>query len=160
MKKSIGFLIFILLLTTACVREEQVLDIKFSRDDKTFIGTTTLAKDLEKEFKVKPKSPKVLLVETPSLTSIEYEKQVLALIEFGKEAEKYEILFVVVCPEEIYSKGYHTTVEAAKGLSTEGKTVFRVRLLNPSGVILKDSPHPVSSAILTNWLDTISTEKN
>lgn len=155
MKKSIGLLIFILLLTKAYVHAEQVVYVKFSRDDKTFISTTRLAEDLEKEFKFKPKSPKVLLIETPSLKNEDYKKQTVYLHGFGKQAQKYELLYVIACPEKTYGHGYHTSVEDAKGLSTDGEAVFRVRLLNSKGLLLNQSTQPVASDELKKWLDSI-----
>ena len=114
-------------------------------------GNKYLSADLRSRYGLNLEKARVLLVETPSLASPEYQTQAKAFDSLGHEIEELQVLFVVACPSEEYKDGYHTSSDVARALAP-GQTTFRVRLLNPTGMVLKESSRPLSVKKLRLWL--------
>jgi len=60
------------------------------------------------------------------------------------------IFFVVACPREEFTAGYHTTKLVANGLIGP-KPAFRIRLLDERGNILRESFNPIPAKTLIDW---------
>lgn len=122
-----------------------IVDIEFTDNSGAKYRTTTLQLNLEQNYGQQFPGIKVLLIETPSLTSKLYLSQYEYLNAL--EHEEFQVMYVVASRESEIPYGYHTTVEGAQNLA-EGDTLFRVRLLNANGEVLNDS----NVVLLTNQL--------
>jgi hypothetical protein len=130
----------------------ETIDIEFHSRHKGSYRTTNLSADIKKNYGIDIVDEKVLLIETPLLSSPQYKTQLDELNAFGHKAEQYQIMFVVACQNEEPSGGYYTTTEEARRLS-KGEPIFRVRLLDAKGVVMNISDHPITDKALTGWLE-------
>jgi hypothetical protein len=130
----------------------EAVDIEFQSSGSKKYHTTSLSDDLRRHYGIESTDEKVLLVETPYLSSPQYEAQRDQLSIFGHKAEEYQIMFVVACQNEEYKHGYHTTIADARKLSN-GQSLFRVRLMDSKGVVLNESNQPVLEKVLVEWLE-------
>ncbi len=144
----------VVFVMTSIATAAEIVDAEF-RDSsgKQLYHTTNLMQDLTTWYGVAFANvdAKVLLIETDSLTSAEYQQQDSDLDDLGHDVEENAVLFVIACTKEENHGSYHTTREAAKDLSL-GKYSFRIRLLNSRGVVLKNSLKPVSTRDLRLWM--------
>ena len=143
-------LVFIVFASSNVVAE--TIGLEFKSSSNRSYRTTSLLADLKKHYGIDFSVEKVLLIETPSLSSPQFETQRDQLSQFGHKAEKYQVMFVVACQSEELKHGYHTTIEEARKLS-DGQLLFRVRLLDSKGVVLNESNHPVPEKGLVEWLE-------
>ena len=129
-----------------------VVDVPFFDTAGNRYRTSSLATDLASRYGHKFEGARVLLVETRSLASAEYEAQSKAVDSLGHgEIEQFRILLVVACPSGEYKHGYHISPDVAQML-VSGETRFRVRLLSPAGVVQKEAFHPLLVEELRRWL--------
>ncbi len=141
-----------LFFTSAAVAGE-VLDIEFVDSGNHSYRTITIASDLKSMYGADYdySNAKVLLIETPSFKNENYLAQDKSLNALGHgAAADDEILFVMACPSETYDSGYFTSMTTAKKLAGD-KALFRVRLLNSSGLVLKESLLPLTTDQLRQW---------
>jgi hypothetical protein len=66
--------------------------------------------------------------------------------------EKHQVICVVACLQDGMHSGYHPTIEPALKLS-DGKSRFQLRLLDSSGIILRESVESLSVDQLQPWLN-------
>ncbi len=130
----------------------EIVDIEFQSVRHRDFRTTSLTADLNKHWGIGPDKAKVLLVETPYLSGPQYETQYDYLLKLEDKAEKYQVMMVVACQDEEFEAGFHTTIATAMNLSG-GELVFRIRLLDSKGAVLKESDQPVSDKTLIEWLE-------
>ena len=136
-----------LLAVASAVMATDMVDVPFF----DAAGNKYLSADLRSRYEHNFEKARVLLVETPSLSSPEYQTQTKAFDSLGHEIEELQVLLVVACPIEEYKDGYHTSSDVARALAS-GQTKFRVRLLNPTGMVLRESSRPLAVKELRLWL--------
>lgn len=130
----------------------ETIDIEFHSKNKGSYRTTSLSADIKKNYGIDLNNEKVLLIETPLLSSPKYRSQLDELSIFGHKAEHYQIMYVVACQNEEPSGGYYTTTKEARRLS-KGESIFRVRLLDATGIVMNISTDPVTNKTLAGWLE-------
>ena len=143
--------LLVLLVISPCKVLADIVDIEFHTRSNTTYRTTNLSADLKKNYGIKFDGEKVLLIETPHLSSPQYKVQREQLNRLGHNTEEYQVMFVVACQNEESEGGYYTTIEEARKLAN-GISVFRVRLLDSKGVVVNESAHPVLVGKLIEWL--------
>ncbi len=114
-------LVFIFLWPKTALAE--TIDLHFQSSNNSEYRTTSLQADLKRHYGIESPGARVLLIETPYLSSPLYKVQNKHLNGLGHRAEEYGIIFVVACQNEVYSHGYHTTVEEALKLA-DHQSVF------------------------------------
>ena len=129
----------------------ETLDFEFSATLDNHLRSISLSADIERDYGFKLTNPRLLLIETKSLSTLEYIEQRKVLDELGHDAENYQLLYVVSNIEERLSHRYSTSIEVAKKMNP-GK-VFRIRLLSSIGKILNESSKPISITKLKSWLE-------
>lgn len=130
----------------------ETVDFEFQSSNSKKYRTTTLIADLKRHYGIEFISEKVLLIETPYLSNLQYVTQRDQLTRLGHKAEEFLVMFVVACQNEESKHGYHTTIEEARKLSN-GQSLFRVRLLDSKGVVMHKSTQPVLENRLIKWLE-------
>jgi len=146
------FVALMLISNMAMASEGEVLHFEFLDAAGSKYHTGTLADDLIR-YNWEPeeiKALKILLIETPALDDAGYRKQIAVLDSFVHHDDIYAF-FVIACPKEEDSSGYHTSKEVAQTL-IGGKTRFRVRLLDLTGTIIHQSLEPITEQTLKKWL--------
>jgi hypothetical protein len=101
---------------------------------------------------------KVLLIETPSLSDKRYLRQ-MTLLDSAGIAYDDKVLYVVACTEKEFRFGYHTSKQVARVLNNSA-VIFRVRLLDEHGTVIRCSTSPVSVEIMRKWLREKSLPQN
>ena len=130
----------------------ETIDIEFHSKHKGSYRTTSLSADIKKNYGLDIADEKILLIETPLLSSPKFKTQLNELSAFGHKAEHYQVMFVIACQNEEPTGGYYTTTEEARRLS-KGEPIFRVRLLDAKGIVMNISDQPVTDMTLTGWLE-------
>jgi len=148
MKKLLIIIPLIFWATVAC--SSSMVNVQFFDSSGKDYRTITLGSDVERHYGYQPGNPKVLLIEVSSLDQAEFKEQNTAFNQLGHEVEEQEVLIVIASPAGTYKHGYHTTMKAAKALSSDNSK-FRIRLLNHSGVVIKSAFRPVSVSELRTW---------
>ena len=110
--------------------------------------STNLAEDIQRHHGFYS-SPRVVLVQTPSLTHSDYKRQMTILGRI--DAERLNLLYVVSSRSGVARHGYHTTPKASAEV-TGHSGGFRVTLFNSGQKVLATADHPLSAKELQRAL--------
>lgn len=144
-------LLLLLPLFIGCAKLDAHQDFRFQDSGKREYRTTTLKADLIKHFGHQFPKIKILLIETPTLANPSFIAQNEAIDSIRSDIEEMQVMFVVACPTEEYSSGYHTTKETARTLAKKHST-FRLTLMAADGQVLKATAAPLDGKELSKWL--------
>jgi hypothetical protein len=144
-------LVLTVILVLAMPAAAEQLDFTFLSATEHTYRTTTFVEDLSIDGWPPEElvSIKIILIETPSLDNAHYKKQDKILNSLAHN-DDMRIFFVVACPREEFTSGYHTTKLVANAL-TGSKAAFRIRLLDERGNILRESFNPMPAKTLIDW---------
>jgi len=141
MRKQI--LVIAWLVLTACAQEP--LDfVFFDTAEKRQYHSTSLREDFELYNPGLNINPFLILLEGPNTDDAQLQEQ-LAVLERAEHgtAEKFGLVYVVSSFSGGYAQGYHVPTHEAQRLAGKLKG-FRVRVLSPKGLVLKQSDSVLS----------------
>lgn len=85
--------------------------------------------------------PFVVLVETAEINNDRYRKQLGVLEKL--DTEKINAIYVIACQSVAEKSGYHVKPDLAKKMMPKGE--FRIRVISPKGLLLKESQQDMSA---------------
>lgn len=146
-----GFLLMVALIALpACAAE--TLDFVFSDAGGNQYHSTSIRADFDRHYPGMNYYPFLVLVEAPDMNDPLLKEQIAVLEHFfdlpsAQEAEALQLVFPVMpIPSPFsggYTDGYHVPKNEAQRLAGNLKG-FRVRVVSPTGMVLKQSDRVLS----------------
>ena len=127
----------LLLLLAGCAKH---VDFEFYDAMGRLYSTNTLEASFSQHYG-HSYSPFVILVEISDKENAQYKKQYKALEQL--DWEQVNAIYVVANKTSAETSGYYVKPELANKMMPSG--VFRIRMISPEGLLLKESQHVMSA---------------